>query len=96
MFTLTEEAAEMIRKMAGGAPREDLALTLCSSGAGCGGPALKVDMREPRGDDIEETVDGITFRIRASILRYLEGAVIEGADTFWGKRLKVSTAYGCR
>jgi Fe-S cluster assembly iron-binding protein IscA len=95
MFTLTTEAEKLIAELASQNTAEGAELTICSSGTGCGGPVLKVEMREPLDDDVIRKAGGFSFRVRASILRNLEGAVIEAADTFWGTRIRVKTTYGC-
>lgn len=95
MFEVTPEAGAMIDELAACAASDDVKVTIFSSGVGCGGPALKVDMRKPMEDDIIKTVDGYTFHIRAMIFYNLKGAVIEAVDTYWGKRLRVKTTYSC-
>lgn len=95
MFEVTPDAEKMIKDLISTTMDKSLKLTLCSSGAGCGGPSLKVDMRRPMVDDIIETVAGHTFHIRSSIRKYLEGSVIDAVDTFWGRRLHVKTTYSC-
>jgi Fe-S cluster assembly iron-binding protein IscA len=95
MFTLTPGAGKLIGELVRQNTAEGTELTICSSGTGCGGPTLKVEMREPLEGDVIMETGGFTFRVRASILRNLEGAVIEAADTFWGSRIRVKTTYGC-
>ena len=95
MFTVTPAAVEMINDMVSNSENEKLKLTICSSGVGCGGPSLKVDMRTILKDDIVETINGQTFRIRTIIHKNLEGSEIDAEDTFWGKRLHVKTSYKC-
>ncbi len=95
MFEVTPEAGAMIDELAAKTASDDLEVTIFSSGVGCGGPALKVDMRKPMQDDIIKTVDGYTFHIRATIFYNLRGAVIEAVDTYWGKRIHVKTTYSC-
>lgn len=95
MFEVTPEAGAMIDELAAKASSDDLKVTIFSSGVGCGGPALKVDMRKPMEDDIVKIVDGHTFHIRAMIYYNLRGAVIEAVDTYWGKRIHVKTTYSC-
>ena len=95
MFTLTEDVKPLLTELTESAGQDNLQLTLCSSGTGCGGPILKVDMREPLEDDLEEEAGGFTFRIRQNIHKNLEGAVLEAQDTFWGKKIRVRTTYKC-
>lgn len=95
MFTITAEAAAMMNALEKETKDNRLKLTVCSSGVGCGGPALKIDMRVPMEDDEVKTVDGVTLHIRSSIASNLEGAVIESVETYWGQRIHVKTTYGC-
>jgi len=95
MFTITPSAVEMIKEIVEKSDKEGLRITICSSGVGCGGPTLKVEMRAAMEDDFVETVKGCTFHIRANIYSNLEGALIDAEDSFWGKRLHVKTSYGC-
>jgi len=95
MFTVTPAAVEMMKEMAENSEKEKFELTICSSGAGCGGPSLKVEMRAPMENDLVETVKGITFHIRENIYKNLEGSEIDTENSFWGKRLYVKTSYGC-
>ena len=95
MFKITPAAAELINEMILKSKDNNLKPTICSSGVGCGGPTLKVEMRAPLDNDIIETVNGQTFHIRANIYSNLEGAEIKAEDTFWGLRLHVKTTYRC-
>ncbi len=95
MFTVTPSAAEMMKEMLESSEKENFTITICSSGVGCGGPNLKVDLRSPMENDIIETVNEITFHIRENIHKNLEGSTIDAEDSFWGKRLHVKTSYGC-
>ncbi len=95
MFTITAEAAAMMDVLEKGKKDSRYKLTVCSSGVGCGGPALKIDMRIPMEDDIVKTVNGVTLHIRSTISENLEGAVIEAVETYWGQRIHVKTTYGC-
>lgn len=47
MFTLTPAAADMMKEMVENPEKENFEVTVCSSGVGCGGPSLKVEMRAP-------------------------------------------------
>ncbi len=96
MYKITKTAAEMMKKMIPEREDEDLLLTICSPGAGCGSPSLKADdMRRALSDDIVETKDDLTINIRANIYKNLDGAEIDAEDTFWGKRVRIKTTYGC-
>ncbi len=95
MYRITKTAAEMMKEMISEREDENLLLTICSSGVGCGGPTLKVDMRRALPDDIVETKDDLTINIRANIYKNLDGAEIDAEDTFWGKRVRIKTTYGC-
>jgi len=95
MFTVTPSAEEMIKDIIANSKKESFKITVCSSGVGCGGPTLKVEMRAPMENDIIETVGETTFHIRENIHKNLEGSEIDAEDTFWGKRLHVKTSYGC-
>ncbi|MCK5674607.1 MAG: hypothetical protein KAH95_14600 [Spirochaetales bacterium] len=95
MFTVTPSAIEMMKEMVENSEKDNFKLTVCSSGVGCGGPSLKVEMRAPMENDLVETVNGIIFHIRANIHKNLEGSEIDAEDSFWGKRLHVKTSYGC-
>ncbi len=95
MFSVTDEAAKMIKELEKKSGETNKRITIFSSGVGCGGPALKVGMELPLSDDTAETVNTCTFYIRASILKFIEGAHIDSVETFWGKRLYVKTTYGC-
>lgn len=95
MFTITPSAAEMVKEMIKNTENKKLKITICSSGVGCGGPSLKVEMRAPMDNDIVETADDIIFRIRENIYKNLEGSEIDAEESFWGKRLHVKTTYGC-
>ena len=95
MFTVRPSAAEMMKEMIENSDKENYRITICSSGVGCGGPSLKVEMRAPMNNDVVETVGGITFHIRENIYKNLGGSEIDSEDTFWGKRLHVKTSYGC-
>ncbi len=95
MFTITPAAAEMMNEMINSSEKENFKITVCSSGVGCGGPSLKVEMRAPMENDLVETVKGITFHIRENIHKNLEGSEIDAEDSFWGKRLHIKTSYGC-
>lgn len=95
MFIITPSAADKMKDMAAKPEKENFKLTICSSGVGCGGPSLKVDMRIPMDNDVIETVNGIQIHVRANIYENLKGSEIDAEDTFWGKRLHVKTSYGC-
>jgi len=95
MFKITPSAINMMKEMAVNPEKENLKLTICSSGVGCGGPSLKVDMRIPMENDVIEKVNGIQIHIRANIYENLKGSEIDAEETFWGKRLHVRTTYGC-
>ncbi|MCK5671934.1 MAG: hypothetical protein KAH95_01085 [Spirochaetales bacterium] len=95
MFTVTHSAIEMMKEMIENSENENFKITVCSSGVGCGGPSLKVEMRAAMENDLIETVEGITFHIRENIYKNLQGSEIDEEDTFWGKRLHVKTSYGC-
>ncbi len=95
MFEVTSEAADAIEEMVRESSDDSLRLTIFSTGVGCGGPTLKVDMKPPLDDDVVETRSGCTFYVRSVIHKNLEGAVIEVQDTFWGRRIHVKTTYSC-
>lgn len=95
MFTVTPSAIVMINEMIENSEKENFKITVCSSGVGCGGPFLKVEMRAPMENDIVETIKNITFHLRENIHKNLEGSDIDAEDSFWGKRLHVKTTYGC-
>ena len=95
MFTITPAAAEMMENMIKNSEIENFKITICSSGVGCGGPTLKVEMRAPMENDIIETINQIGFHIRENIYKNLDGSVIDAEDSFWGKRLHIKTSYGC-
>ncbi len=94
MFIVTAEALQMIGELTEHAANNKR-LTIFSSGVGCGGPALKVDMELPLKDDIPETISGCTFYIRSAIYKFLEASHLDAVETFWGKRLYVKTTYTC-
>ena len=95
MFTVTPSAAKMMKEIIENSVKENFKITVCSSGVGCGGPSLKVEMRAAMENDLVETMDGITFHIRENIYKNLEGSDIDAEDSFWGIRLHVKTSYGC-
>ncbi len=95
MICITKDAAEMLNKMIEENNSEEKKLTLLSAGAGCGSPAIKIEMRPPLEDDLVTDINGFNFHIRPSIERYLDDAEIKVEDTFWGKKLKVKTVFGC-
>ena len=95
MFEVTSGAVELINELIKSSENKTHNITICSSGVGCGGPTLKVEMRTAMEDDIVEIAGGCTFHIRANIYDNLQGAIIEGIDTFWGKRINVKTTYKC-
>ena len=95
MFTVTPSAVAMMNEMVENSENENLKLTICSSGVGCGGPSLKVEMRAAMENDVVETISGIIFHIRANIHENLADSEIDAEDTFWGKRLHVKTNYRC-
>jgi len=95
MFEVTSNAVELINELLQKSENNSHHITICSSGVGCGGPTLKVEMRLAMEDDFVETVEGCTFHIRANIYSNLQGAKIDSADTFWGKRIHVETTYKC-
>ena len=95
MICITKEAAEMLNKMLEETESGEKMLTLSSAGAGCGSPAIRIEMRPPLEEDIIAEIDGFTVHIRPSIKRFLKDAEITVEDTFWGKKLKVKTAFGC-
>ena len=95
MFTVTDAALKMIEELKKDSTGTNRRVTIFSSGVGCGGPSLKVDMELPLEDDEAATINGCTFYVRAPILNFLEGAHIDAVETFWGKRLYVKTTYGC-
>ncbi len=45
MYKITEAAVAMMKEMVSERKDKNLLLTICSSGVGCGGSSLKVDMR---------------------------------------------------
>lgn len=96
MLCVTKDAAPVLDDLIKNSDSPEKKLTILSSGTGCGSPILKVEMREPLEDDVKQTIDGFDFNIRAGVLRYLEDAEMEIEDTFWGKKLKIKTAYGCQ
>ena len=95
MICISEEAAEIIKGMISENTNDGLKLTLLSAGAGCGAPAIKLELRAPLDDDEHQEVSGINLRIRSAVVKYLDNAEITVEDSFWGKRLKVHTGYGC-
>lgn len=95
MFSVAANAEEALRQLAAEAEDNGKALTILSSGAGCGGPALKVALRPPLPDDLEVTAGGFLFRVRKNIEDFIKGAVIETKETFWGTSLTVTTTYRC-
>ncbi|HAK46259.1 MAG TPA: hypothetical protein DCO79_10140 [Spirochaeta sp.] len=95
MMCITDEATGIIQEM----QKEmtpDLYLTLFSGGVGCGAPVIKLEMKPALEDDIIENISGFEIRIRPAIMKFLPDAEILVEDTFWGKKLKVKTVYGCR
>ncbi len=95
MFTVTDEAVNMIQELENKTQNTEMRITIFSSGVGCGGPTLKVDMKLPLDTDTPVTVNGYTFYVRPAVLKLLEGAHIDAVETFWGKRLYIKTIYGC-
>jgi len=95
MFEVTSNAIGLINELLENSENKSHNITICSSGVGCGGPTLKIEMRAAMNDDIVETVEGCAFHIRANIYSNLEGAKIDSVDTFWGKRIHVKTSYKC-
>ena len=96
MMCITDEAIEFINELQTQSQSEDMRLTLISGGVGCGAPVIKLEMRMPMDDDIISEISGFTFHIRPAIERYLEDAEILIEETFWGKKLKVKTVFGCK
>ena len=95
MMCITDEAIKLIKELQTQSESDNLKLTLFSGGVGCGAPVIKLEMREPMDDDIKSEISGFTFHIRAAIERYLEDSEILVEETFWGKKLKVKTVFGC-
>ncbi|MBI9101734.1 MAG: hypothetical protein JEY99_04925 [Spirochaetales bacterium] len=95
MFTINSEALEILAEMQKDRTRDTDFLTICSSGTGCGGPLLKIELRTPLDDDILQEVAGFSFHIRRDIHDRLDGAVIKGTETFWGKKLKIDNGTPC-
>ena len=95
MICITEEAKELLNEMIQNEDSKEKKLTLASAGAGCNAPAIKIEMRPPLEEDREIDLEGIQVRVRPSILKYLDETEIVVEDTFWGKKLKVVTGYGC-
>ena len=95
MFEVTSNAVELIEEQIENSENKAYKVTICSSGVGCGGPTLKVEMRAAMDDDIVKTVEGCTFHIRANVYSNLQGAKIDIVDTFWGKRIYIKTTYKC-
>ena len=96
MIKISEDALGMVKKMISENTDPENCPTLSSAGAGCGAPAIKLELRRGLDDDIISDIGGLPFHIRASVQRYLDNAEITVEQTFWGSRLKVSTGYGCR
>ncbi len=96
IFSITEEASSAIQELQDKPESKNLKLTLLSAGAGCGSPAIKLEMRPPLDDDQIYDTGGFTFHIRSAVSKFLDGALIEVDETFWGKQLKVKTEFGCR
>ena len=96
MMKISDEAIELVQKLQKESSSADQVLTLLSAGAGCGAPAIKLEMRPPLEDDLISEYAGFSIHIRPAISQFLDNAVISADDTFWGKRLKVKTVYGCK
>ena len=96
MLCVTKEAAVILDEIKNSSDSPEKKLTILSSGTGCGSPVLKVEMREPLEDDVTKNIDGYDFHIRTSVQRYLEDAELAIEDTYWGKKLRIHTVYGCR
>lgn len=94
-FEIKEEALVLIEELLDEAGDSETVLTICSSGTGCGGPLLKLEMRAPLDNDIIVKKEGFTFHIRENISNRLEGAYIEKKTTFWGDKLNINNGNVC-
>ena len=95
MFEIDPESMPLIKNIIDENTGTETFLTICSSGTGCGGPLLKLEMRPALDNDIIMEKAGITFHIRENIKDRLEGAVIEKKETFWGDKININNGNKC-
>lgn len=96
MFCITDEAAVLVKELQEKTASNNYVLALASAGVGCGAPVIKLEMKQSFDDDVIEEVSGFSIHIRSAILKFLPDAEITVEETFWGKKLKVKTIYGCK
>lgn len=96
MLNISEDAAKFIKESVDQNKNSNMIPVLMSAGAGCGTPAIKFEMRQALEDDEISEHSGLSIHIRSGIARYIENAELVMEETFWGKKLKVKTEYGCR
>lgn len=94
-FEITPDALPLINSLISENTNAESFLTICSSGTGCGGPLLKLEMRAPLETDIIIEREGIVFHVRENIKERLNGAVIEKKSTFWGDKISVNNGSVC-
>lgn len=88
-LTLTESAAEQVRKLLARDRREGYGLRVAVADGGCSGYSYKLDFdREPKPEDLVLELNGVKVYIDRASAPYLAGTVIDFATGLYGGGFK--------
>ena len=88
-LTLTEYAAEQVKKLLARDRREGYGLRVAVADGGCSGYSYKLDFdREPKPEDLVLELNGVKVYIDRASAPYLAGTVIDFATGLYGGGFK--------
>src|SRR5437660_9919432 len=90
IVSLTPSAAEEVKSMLGKAENAGKTLRVYVEQGGCSGMQYGMVFDEPRPDDIEGMIHGVSILVDPFSAQYVRGALVDFSDSLTGGGFKIS------